>query len=54
MFVPENEGSCVIARRTAIARIDRVVAGQLGPTRVTGNAQPAAFNRQVRCAWQTA
>jgi hypothetical protein len=47
MFAPENDGSGVIARRTAIAEIDRAVAGRLGPTRVTGNTQPAAFNRQV-------
>jgi chromosomal replication initiation ATPase DnaA len=47
MFVPENGGSGVIARRTAIAEIDRAVAGRLGSTRVMGNAQPAAFNRQL-------
>ena len=36
-----------MARRIAIAEIDRAVARRLGPTRILGNAQPAAFNRQV-------
>jgi hypothetical protein len=30
-----------------LADIDRVVSEQLGRARVAGNAQPAAFNRQV-------
>jgi hypothetical protein len=34
-------------RRVSLARIDAVVAMHLGPARVTGNAQPAAFNRQL-------
>src|SRR5262245_10228454 len=33
--------------RIALARIDAVVSARLGPARVCGNAQPAAFNRQV-------
>ena len=45
MFAHEKETS--VARRIAIAEIDRAVAGRLGTTRVLGNAQPAVFNRQV-------
>jgi Bacterial dnaA protein helix-turn-helix len=33
--------------RVPLAVIDRIVSARLGPTRVKGNAQPAAFNRQV-------
>jgi Bacterial dnaA protein helix-turn-helix len=33
--------------RIALARIDAVVCTRLGPARVRGNAQPAAFHRQV-------
>jgi hypothetical protein len=33
--------------RISLASIDRIVSARLGPTRVRGNAQPAAFNRQV-------
>ena len=35
------------SNRIALARIDAVVCARLGPARVRGNAQPAAFNRQV-------
>jgi hypothetical protein len=35
------------SNRIALARIDAVVSARLGPRRVRGNAQPAAFNRQV-------
>jgi hypothetical protein len=34
-------------RRIPLAEIDGIVAARLGPGRVPGNAQPAAFNRQV-------
>jgi hypothetical protein len=34
-------------RRISLARINDVVSPHLGPTRVPGNAQPAAFNRQI-------
>ncbi len=34
-------------RRISLARINDVVSANLGPTRVPGNAQPAAFNRQI-------
>ncbi len=47
MFAPKMDGLGFVARRIAIAEIDRAVAGRLGPTRAAGNAQPAAFNRQV-------
>lgn len=33
--------------RVPLASIDRIVSARLGTTRVKGNAQPAAFNRQV-------
>jgi len=33
--------------RVSLAKIDAVVSAKLGPTRVRGNARPAAFNRQV-------
>src|SRR5262245_45801382 len=35
------------SKRIAPAQIDAVVCARLGPARVRGNAQPAAFNRQV-------
>jgi len=46
MFVPKIDGR-VPMRQTALAEIDRVVCERLGRARVAGNAQPAAFNRQV-------
>src|SRR5215471_14128252 len=46
--------------RIALAEIEAVVAARLGPGRVTGNAQPAVFSRQVAmyvasqvCGWST-
>jgi Bacterial dnaA protein helix-turn-helix len=35
------------SNRIALARIDALVCARLGKARVRGNAQPAAFNRQV-------
>src|SRR5215471_7005048 len=35
------------SNRIALARIDALVCARLGPARVRGNAQPAAFNRQI-------
>jgi hypothetical protein len=35
------------SNRIALARIDALVCAKLGPARVRGNAQPAAFHRQV-------
>ena len=46
MFAPEPQ-RLQLAPRIALAIIDGTVAARLGTTRVTGNAQPAAFNRQV-------
>jgi len=40
-------GSSFSAVSVGLAHIDSVVSARLGPARVTGNAQPAAFNRQV-------
>jgi len=34
-------------RRISLAEIDAAVSERLGPTRITGNTKPAAFNRQV-------
>ena len=34
-------------RRVRLEEIDAAVAARLGPARVKGNAQPAAFNRQI-------
>jgi hypothetical protein len=45
--MPAPNGFSVPAGRVALADIDAVVSARLGPARVTGNAQPAAFNRQV-------
>lgn len=36
-----------IPGRISLDRIDATVSAKLGLTRVRGNAQPAAFNRQV-------
>jgi hypothetical protein len=46
MFVPKVVAGMPM-RQTALAEIDRVVSERLGRARVAGNAQPAAFNRQV-------
>ena len=35
------------SKRIALARIDAVVSARLWPARIRGNAQPAAFHRQV-------
>jgi hypothetical protein len=35
------------ARRVSLAEIDGIVSARLGTTRVSGNAQPAVFNRQI-------
>ena len=34
-------------RQISLADIDAVVSARLGPARVRGHAQPAAFNRQI-------
>jgi hypothetical protein len=46
MFVPKIDKG-VPVRPMALAEIDRFVSERLGPARVTGNAQPAAFHRQI-------
>jgi hypothetical protein len=46
MFVPKIDDGMPV-RQTALLEIDRVVSERLGRARVAGNAQPAAFNRQV-------
>ncbi len=46
MFAPKIDDG-VPVRQTTLAEIDRVVSERLGCARVAGNAQPAAFNRQV-------
>jgi hypothetical protein len=46
MFAPEGV-QAKAWRRIPLAIIDQVVSARLGQTRVEGNAQPAAFNRQI-------
>ena len=36
-----------VAARISLAEIDAAVSARLGPTRITGNTQPACFNRQI-------
>src|ERR1051325_1910364 len=40
-------GFSLRAGTVSLADIDAVVSARLGPARITGNAQPAAFNRQI-------
>jgi hypothetical protein len=42
-----HERSFAVAKRIPLETIDAAVCAQLGPARVAGNSQPAAFNRQV-------
>jgi hypothetical protein len=37
----------MVGKRIPLETIDAAVCARLGPARVSGNAQPAAFNRQV-------
>ena len=46
MFAP-NPPRLQLAPRIALTIIDATVSAHLGTTRVTGNAQPAVFNRQI-------
>jgi chromosomal replication initiator protein len=46
MFAPKPEHAR-LAPRLPLATIDETVSARLGATRVSGNAQPAVFNRQV-------
>src|SRR5271170_5112819 len=45
--MPAHDRLFAIASRVPLAVIDAAVCARLGPARVPGNAQPAAFNRQV-------
>ena len=46
--MPALEGLRIQGRgRIPLAEIEAIVAARLGPGRVPGNAQPAAFSRQV-------
>lgn len=42
-----HERSFAVAKRIPLEGIDAAVCARLGPARVAGNSQPAAFNRQV-------
>src|SRR5438105_1601741 len=42
-----HDGFVVSQGKVPLADIDAVVSARLGPARVPGNSQPAAFNRQV-------
>jgi hypothetical protein len=46
MFTPKRQ-QFQLSPRVPLATIDETVSARLGTTRVPGNAQPAAFNRQV-------
>ena len=46
MFTSRVERPQAVSR-VPLATIDAVVSARLGTTRVSGNAQPAVFNRQV-------
>ena len=45
--MPAHDRPFPIAKRVPLAVIDAAVCARLGPARVRGNAQPAAFNRQI-------
>jgi hypothetical protein len=42
-----HERPFAVVKRISLEAIDAAVCARLGPARVAGNAQPAAFNRQV-------
>ncbi len=46
MFAPKPE-QFQLPYRVPLTTIDEIVSARLGTTRVSGNAQPAVFNRQV-------
>ena len=45
--MPVHDRPFVTERRIPLEVIDAAVAARFGPARVPGNAQPAAFNRQI-------
>jgi hypothetical protein len=45
--MPTRDRPFAIAKRVPLVEIDAAVCARLGPARVAGNAQPAAFNRQI-------
>jgi hypothetical protein len=45
--MPEHDCPFPIAKRVPLVDIDAAVCARLGPARVPGDAQPAAFSRQV-------
>jgi hypothetical protein len=45
--MPAHDRPFTVVERIPLAVIDAAVCARLGPARVAGNAQPAAFNRQV-------
>jgi hypothetical protein len=47
VHTPAPDRLFAVGQQIPLAAIDRVVCARLGPARVTGNAQPAVFNRQV-------
>ena len=42
-----NAPHAITALRVSLTDINAIVAAQLGPGRVKGNAQPAVFSRQI-------
>jgi hypothetical protein len=47
MAAPSFPSQTSSGGRIPLARIDETVSARLGPTRGSGNSQPACFNRQV-------
>jgi chromosomal replication initiation ATPase DnaA len=49
VYVELSAGETAVATGTEVVagRIDAVVSAKLGPARVRGNGQPAAFHRQI-------
>ena len=45
--MPAHDRPFTVVKRVPLAVIDAAVCARLGPARVRGNAQPAAFHRQV-------
>ena len=49
----QRRNSLTEVSRVPLSRIDAVIAANLGPARIRGNAQPAALYRQIPMSWPT-
>jgi chromosomal replication initiation ATPase DnaA len=45
--MPAHDRPFVVGDRVPLEVIDAAVCARLGPARIAGNSQPAAFNRQI-------